>query len=132
MLAMADTCWKTPPPIPPRARRRHRKPPPTARHRLPRLENKHLRKALGDKRVRLDDDQRRRLAILGKALSRDLLDRFASIVTPETILRRHRRLVALKWTFDNGAKSWRGRPRALIAIEQLVVKMAKENATWGL
>jgi len=59
-------------------------------------ENKILKAALGKKRFRLDDDQRRRLVILGMALGRDLLDRFATIVTPETILRWHRRLVAMK------------------------------------
>lgn len=91
-----------------------------------------LKGTLGEKRIRLDDDRRRRLAILGKALGRDLLDRFASIVTPETILRWHRRLVALKWTYANGAENRRGRPRVMLAIENLVVKMAKENANWGL
>ncbi len=95
-------------------------------------ENKILKAALGDKRVRVTDDQRRRFAILGKALGRDLLDRFASIVSTETILRWHRRLVALKWTYANGGEKRRGLPRVMIAIEQLVVKMARENATWGL
>ena len=95
-------------------------------------ENKILKAALGKKRVRFDDDQRRRLAILGKALGRDLLDRFVSIVTPETILRWHRMLVARKWTYENGSEKRRGRPRVMEAIEKLVVKMAKENATWGL
>jgi putative transposase len=95
-------------------------------------ENKILKAALGKKRVRLNDDQRRRLAILGKALGRDLLDRFATIVTPETILRWHRRLVAMKWTFENGGENRRGQPRVMDVIENLVVKMAKENATWGL
>jgi putative transposase len=50
-------------------------------------ENKILKGALGGKRARFDDDRRRRLAILGKALGRVLLEKFASIVTPETILR---------------------------------------------
>ena len=45
-------------------------------------ESKILKSALGKKRVRFDGDQRRRLSILGKALGRDLLDRFANVVTP--------------------------------------------------
>jgi hypothetical protein len=59
------------------------------------LENKILKAALGDKRVRFTDDQRRRFAILGKALGRDPLDRFANIVSPGTILLWHRRLFAI-------------------------------------
>jgi putative transposase len=45
------------------------------------------------RKLRLSDDDRVRLATRGVALGRKLLDEFASIVTPETILRWHRRLV---------------------------------------
>ena len=41
------------------------------------------------KRTRLDDDQRRRLAIKGKVLSRRLLEEVGTLFTPDTILRRH-------------------------------------------
>jgi putative transposase len=57
-------------------------------------ENRVCRELPGEKRPRLSDGQRRRLAAKGKPLSRHLLDRIATIVTPDTILRWHRRLIA--------------------------------------
>ncbi len=59
-------------------------------------ENRILRELLGRKRPRLNDDQRRRLAVLGKSLGRKLLSTCCSIVTPDTILRWHRKLIAKK------------------------------------
>jgi len=53
-------------------------------------ENRVLKEQLGGKRLRLTDDQRRRLAAKGKILGRRLLFQVATIVTPDTILRRHR------------------------------------------
>ena len=52
-------------------------------------ENRVLREQLGDRRIRLTDDQRRRLAAKGKVLGWRLLHRVASIVTPDTIMRWH-------------------------------------------
>jgi len=52
-------------------------------------ENRVLREQLGDRRLRLTNDQRRRLAAKGKVLGRRLLHRVATIVTPDTILRWH-------------------------------------------
>ena len=57
-------------------------------------ENHILREKLGKKRILLNDDQRRRLAVKGKILGRKMLNELATIVTPETILRWHRELVA--------------------------------------
>jgi hypothetical protein len=59
-------------------------------------ENRVLKKQLGNKRLRLTDDQRRRLAAKGKPLSRRLLDKVATIVTPDTIRRWHHRLMPMK------------------------------------
>ena len=73
-----------------------------------REENQILREQLG-KRPRLTDDQRVRLAMLGKKIGRKLLGEWASIVTPDTILRRHRRLIAAKFDFSN--RRGPGRPR---------------------
>ena len=87
-----------------------------------------LREQIGDRRLRLDDDQRRRLAAKGKALGRDLLSKIATIVTPDTILRWHRTLIAEKHTF---ARNRIGRPGLMKAIRELIVRMAKENASWG-
>src|SRR5262249_1514808 len=62
-----------------------------------REENRVLREQLGDRRVRLNDDQRRRLAVRAKALGRKILAEVASIVTPETLLAWHRKLIAQKY-----------------------------------
>ncbi len=55
-----------------------------------REENAILREQFGDRRLRLTDKQRRRLALKGKALGRKVLGDVAGIVTPETILRWYR------------------------------------------
>jgi hypothetical protein len=61
-------------------------------------------------------------------LGRQLLTRVATLVTPDTILRWHRELVARKWTFG-GAR--RRRTGLQARIRSLVVRMAIENPTWG-
>jgi len=63
-----------------------------------REENRVLEQQVGHKRLRLTDDQRRRLAVRGKAIGLSALAQVASIVTPDTILRWHRQHVAEKWT----------------------------------
>jgi hypothetical protein len=55
-----------------------------------REENRILREQQGGRRVRLNDDQRRRLATKVKGLGRKLLAEFATIVMPETLLAWHR------------------------------------------
>jgi hypothetical protein len=52
-----------------------------------REENRLLLEQLGDRRLRLTDDQHRRLAAKAKGLGRKLLAKVATIVTPETLLR---------------------------------------------
>src|SRR3954464_9469736 len=52
-----------------------------------REENQVLREQLGERRLRLSDDQRRRLAAKAKGLGRKLLRDVATIVTPERLLR---------------------------------------------
>ena len=49
-------------------------------------ENRVLREQIGGRRIRFNDDQRRRLAVKAKRLGRKLLARVATIVTPETLL----------------------------------------------
>ena len=81
------------------------------------------------RRLRLTDDQRRRLTVKGKLLGRRQLAAVAGIVTPDTILRWYRRLVAKKY---DGSKTRRpGRPPTKPDIAALVVRMATENPTWG-
>ena len=72
-------------------------------------ENQILQEKLGKKRILLNDYERRRLAIKGKILGRKVLDQLATIVTPETILRWHRKLVAAHWDYSERRKS-SGRP----------------------
>ena len=70
------------------------------------------------------------LAELGKRLGKQALDEVASIVNPDTILGWHRRLVAKK--FDGSKnRQYPGRPRIDADIEELVVRLAKENKSWG-
>jgi putative transposase len=92
-------------------------------------ENRVLREQLGGRRVRLNDNQRRRLAVKAKVLGRKVLAEVASIVTPETLLAWHRKLIAQK--YDGTAHRSPGRPRTADKIETLVVRMAQENRDWG-
>ncbi len=52
-----------------------------------REENRVLRQQIGRRRLRLTDDQRRRLAVRGKAIGRRALAEVASLVTPDTLSR---------------------------------------------
>ncbi len=92
-------------------------------------ENRVLRNQLGDKRLRLSDDQRRRLALKAKKLGRQALSEVASLVTPDTLLRWHRKLIARK--YDGSQLRSPGRPRVMEQIRELVVRLAQENNTWG-
>src|SRR6266446_9206854 len=57
------------------------------------------------------------------------LARFASIVTPDTLLAWHRRLIAKK--YDSSKKRKPGRPPTKVDIRELVLRMARENRSWG-
>ncbi len=96
-----------------------------------RTENQVLREVVGKKRILLNDDQRRRLAVKGKVLGLARLRELAGIVTPETILRWHRRLVARKWDCSDKRDAKVGRPIVEQEIVDLVLKFARENPTWG-
>ena len=88
-------------------------------------ENRVLKEQLGGRRLRLNDDQRRRLAAKGKILGRKLLGQIATIVTPDTILRWHHRLIAAEWTY---ARKRVGRPGVMKVIRELIVRMATDNS----
>jgi putative transposase len=100
-----------------------------------RLEYQHaeiqvLREILGNRRLMLTDDQRRRLAVQGKILGRRALSEISTLFTPDTILRWHRQLVAQKW--DHSDKHARvGRPATPQEVVDLILRFAKENPTWG-
>ena len=92
-------------------------------------ENRALRDQLGGKRLRFTDQQRRRLAVKAKAVGRKGLFEIDTLVTPDTLLRWHRQLIARK--YDGSEKRRPGRPRTAIEIEKLIVRMARENPRWG-
>src|ERR1043166_5361386 len=62
-----------------------------------REENRVLREQFVEKRLRFTDDQRRRLAAKAQGLGRKVLVELGTIVTPETLLAWHRRLIAQKY-----------------------------------
>ena len=84
---------------------------------------------LGKKRLLLDDDHRRLLAVKAHAIGRKALFEITTIFTPDTILRWHRELVAKK--FDSSDKRKPGRPRIRQVIVDAIVRFARENPTWG-
>jgi putative transposase len=71
--------------------------------------------------------------VLFAALSRLLpRDRWSfRIVRPATLLRWHRELVARKWTYPHRSRSTGGRPPMSVVVRELVVRLVRENSTWG-
>jgi transposase len=92
-----------------------------------RHENQVLRRKVTS-RLRWDHTDRLWLTALSRQVSRR---RWAEIfpVTPATILRWHRHLVARKWTFTDRRRP--GRPPTGVSVKTLIVRMARENPTWG-
>lgn len=92
-------------------------------------ENRILREQVKG-RIQLTDAERRTLAEIGKKLSTQALEEAATIVRPDTVLAWHRKLVAQQ--FDGSAhRTYPGRPRVDPEIEELVLRMARENRSWG-
>jgi len=87
------------------------------------------REIVGTGRLPLTDEQRRRLAVKGKAVGRKKLMELPTLVKPDTILGWHRKLVAKK--HDHSSKRGPGRPRTAVDIRQLIGQMAEENPGWG-
>ena len=90
--------------------------------------NRVLREQIGHRRLHFTDDQRRRLAARAKELSRNALTQVANIVTPETLLAWHRKLIAKK--YDGSAHRKPGRPGTDAEVQALVVRIAQENRNW--
>jgi hypothetical protein len=91
-------------------------------------ENRVLKERLGGRRLRFTDIERRRLARKAKALGRKVLSELETLVTPDTLLRWYRELVACKW--DSSHRRGPGRPRTKRTMVDLVLRMAIENPSW--
>jgi transposase len=83
-----------------------------------------------DGRVQLTDHERRELAEIGAKLGKQALAAIATVAQPDTILAWHRKFA--NQTVDTSAppKSV-GRPRVAPEIEEWVIRMARENRSWG-
>src|SRR5215471_6713731 len=93
-------------------------------------ENRVLKAHLGGRRLHLTDTERRRLAALAYSLGRQRLKEIATLATPDTLLRWYQRLIAQKFDGSQHRRQL-GRPRVAKEVEQLVVRMAEENPSWG-
>ena len=89
------------------------------RHQLAVLRRQNHRPALAD-------EDRTLLGAVAAALPRP--QRAGWLVTPETLLRWHRRRIARHWTQPTRPT---GRPRTTAENRQLVLQIASENPTWG-
>src|SRR5258706_3178389 len=92
-------------------------------------ENRALLEQLGGRRLRFTDAQRRRLARKAKPLGRRWLAEISPIVTPDTLLRWYRELVAQK--YDGSARAGPGRPGIAGEIQRGILEMASDNPRWG-
>ena len=81
-------------------------------------------------RLHLSDAERQTLAEIGKKLGKQALEEIAKTAKPDTILGWRRKLVAQKFDGSDQRKSL-GRPRVDKELEDWVVRMAKENRSWG-
>ena len=93
-------------------------------------ENRILRNQIKARRVPLTDAERKTLAEIGQKLGRQALEEIAAVAKPDTILGWHRTLVAQTCGSSQPRKAL-GRPRMDQELEALVVRMARENRSWG-
>src|SRR5919112_3517959 len=89
------------------------------RHQLAVLRRQHPR-------PRLQPQDRAPLAALSRLLPRPRWSIF--VVTPETLLRWHRRMVRRRWTYP---AQGRGRPSVPQQVQTVIVRLATENPRWG-
>jgi len=92
-------------------------------------ENHVLREQLGGKTLRFTDAQRSRLARVAHPIGRRRLREIGTLVTPDTLLRWYRELVANK--YDGSKKRGPGRPRIAGEIQALILEMARDNPGWA-
>ena len=80
------------------------------------------------RRIRFTGAERALLARKAKAVRRRASLELDTIVSPDTLLRSHRRLVAQKWNFAERRRL--GRPGIMRHFSELIVRMAQENRGW--
>ena len=78
------------------------------------------------RRPQLAGSDRLLLAALSRVVPRGSWHAF--FVTPETLLRWHRRIVARRWTYTHGRP---GRPPVDREVRELILRLARENSHWG-
>ena len=96
-----------------------------------RAETRVLREQFGKRRLVFTDGQRRLLARLGKKLGRKRLREYGCLVTPDTILRWYRNLIARKYDSSLSRRKKPGRPRTKRELVELIVMIALENLSFG-
>ncbi|MEU4742905.1 integrase core domain-containing protein [Actinosynnema sp. NPDC023658] len=89
-----------------------------------------LERQLGNTRPRFSPDDRTFLAALLHRLPVATLRRLRLLMRPETILRWHRDLIARRHAVRSRPKS-PGRPRTIRSLRLPVLRLARENPTWG-
>ena len=92
-------------------------------------ENRLLQERLRGRRIRFTDAERACLARKAKAVGRKALLELDSILSPDTLLRWHKRLVAQKSNFAE--RRGVGRPGIMRHVSELIVRMAQDNRGWG-
>ncbi len=92
-------------------------------------ENRLLKQRLHGRRIRFTDAERVLLARKAKVIGRKGLLELDTVVSPDTLMRWHRRLVAEKWNFAH--RRGPGRPGVMREIAEHIVRMARENPGWG-
>ena len=89
-----------------------------------------LERQLGKEKVRFAAGDRAFLAALLHRLPRDVLRRVRLLVHPDTVLRWHRDLLARRHAAGSRPKR-PGRPRTVRSVRALVLRLARENPSWG-
>jgi putative transposase len=92
-------------------------------------ENRILRDQVNS-RLLLSDSEKKTLAEIGYRLGRKTLEDVANAAKPDTILGWYRKLIAQKFDGSNARRKV-GRPQVDDDIEQLIVRTAQENPSWG-
>ena len=83
------------------------------------------------KRLLFNDEERLSLAEHGKPLIKAGFKDYINIVKPDTLMKWYRRLVAKKYDSSKINKTHVGRPEIKPYICKIILKMARENRTWG-